>query len=325
LSSIKLNHGFSDLTHPARAKLKQWLEEEALVCVDGRALLERLIAKMRAEKIIIPAVSVVERMAASAFHGDDRRVPSEILAQLNLTQREKLNAVIDEKTNAQQSRLSWLREPPLRVSPRGLFELLNKIDYIRALGFSTLMLPDSLQPRLAQMAREGVRYTAQALPQMSVARRMATLVATVRELEATLTDAALSMFGSLVGRANLRARKRLEETLLASADQGWERLVRIADVLAAMATAIRKGADVAQAVAKVASLDLIEADAQLIRRTTRSRRPDVTGELVREYRVFKQVGSRFLRSFTFEGVSVPFAPKVTVCGMAEKCHFLISK
>jgi TnpA family transposase len=301
LSSIKLNHGFSDLTHPARAKLKQWLEEEALACVDGRVLLERVIAKMRAEKIIIPGVSVIERMTASALHSADKRVASDILALLNLTQREKLKAVIDEKTHAQQSRLSWLREPPLRVSPRGLFELLDKIDYIRALGLNTLILPDSLRPRLTQMAREGVRYTAQALQQMSVARRMATLVATMRELEATLTDAALSMFGSLVGRANLRARKRLEETLLASVEQGRERLVRIADVLAAMTTAIRKGVDVAEAVAKVASLDLIEADAQLIRRTTRPGRPDVTGELVPEYRVFKQVGSRFLRSFTFEG------------------------
>ena len=169
LSSIKLNHGFSDLTHPARAKLKQWLEEEALACVDGRVLLERLIAKMRAEKIIIPGVSVIERLTASALHSADKRVASDILALLNLTQREKLNAVIDEKTHAQQSRLSWLREPPLRVSPRGLFELLDKIDYIRALGLNTLILPDSLKPRLTQMAREGVRYTAQALQQMSVA------------------------------------------------------------------------------------------------------------------------------------------------------------
>jgi hypothetical protein len=49
---------------------------------------------------------------------------------------------------------------------------------------------------------------AQALQQMTRARRLTTLVATLRELEATLTDAAISMFAALVGRANLNARKR---------------------------------------------------------------------------------------------------------------------
>jgi TnpA family transposase len=301
LASIKRNHGFVDLTHPVRAELKQWLENEALTCTDGRLLLERLIARMREQKIIIPGVSVIERMTASAMHAADSKVASEILAQLNAEQKAKLNAVLDDKTHAQQSRLSWLREPPIRVGARGLFELLDKIDYIRRLEIGELELPDYFKLRLAQLAREGVRYTAQALQQMTLPRRMATLVATIGELEASLTDAALAMFGSLVGRAHLRARKRLEETLLASADQGRERLVRIADVLGAMAKAIRKGDDVEAAVTAVASLDLIEADALLIKRTTKPGRPDVTGELAPEHKIFKQVGSRFLRSFTFEG------------------------
>ena len=55
----------------------------------------------------------------------------------------------------------------------------------------------------------------------------------LRELEATLTDAALSMFGAIVERANLRARKRLKETIAASADQGRERLILIAHALEA--------------------------------------------------------------------------------------------
>ena len=55
-------------------------------------------------------------------------------------------------------------------------------------------------------------------------------------------------FRSLVGRASLRAKKRLEETIAASADQGRERLVRIAEVLDAMVKAARQGGDIAGAV-----------------------------------------------------------------------------
>lgn len=301
LAAIKRDHGFLDLTQPLRGQLGIWLDGEAATAVDGRTLLERLAGKMRADQIIIPGVSVIERLTASALHRAEKTMAALIHDQLEPATVQKLEAVLAEKVHDQQSRLSWLRAPANRVSARSLLELLDKIDLIRSLGLNAIAVPDEVRGRVNQLAREGVRLTAQALQQMTPPRRMATLVATIRELEATITDAALAMFGSLVGRANLRARKRLEETILASADQGRERLVRIAAVLEAMTKSVRSGHDIEQAVIAVASIELIEADAAVIRRTTKPGRPDVVSELGPEYRVFKQVGSRFLATFSFEG------------------------
>src|SRR3546814_14522642 len=81
---------------------------------------------------------------------------------------------------------------------------------------------------MSQRGREGSCYADQAFQQMNAPRRHAIMIATLSELAITLTDAALSMFQSLVGRANLRARKRLEETIAASAEHGRVRLLRIA-------------------------------------------------------------------------------------------------
>lgn len=175
--------------------------------------------------------------------------------------------LLSDKENARKSRFSWLREPSTRVGGPSLAETLDKLDLVRAIGVSDFDLPEAYRPRLAQMAREGTRYTAQAFQQMGAARRHAALVATVRELEATLTDAAISMFRSLVARANLRARKRLEATIAASAEGGRERLVRIAAVLETLAKTARIGGDIAAAVTAVATLDAIEADAALVPRT----------------------------------------------------------
>ena len=55
------------------------------------------------------------------------------------------------------------------------------------------------------------------------------------------------------------------------------------------------------AVTAVTPIETIEADAALIRRTTRQGRPDVLGELAPEYKVFKPVGHRLLGRFSFEG------------------------
>ena len=84
--------------------------------------------------------------------------------------------------------MSWLREPASRVGGRSLLEILDKIDLLRVTRYAAIVVPDDYLPRLALMAREGARLTAQALQQMGPARRLTTLVATLRELEASLTE-----------------------------------------------------------------------------------------------------------------------------------------
>lgn len=301
LAAIKRRHGYRDLTRPVRAAIAADLFRDAIGLIDGRVLVDRLISKLRAERIVIPGVTVIERMAAEAMHAADLKVIDDIADRLSNKQRSGLDALLSDKENARKSRLSWLREPSARVGSRSLSEILDKLDLVRASNVGTLEHSGDYHPRLALMAREGVRYTAQAFQQMGAARRYAALVATLRELEAVLTDAAITMIRSLVARANLNARKRLEATIAASADGGRARLLRIADVLETMTKAARKGTDIAAAVTAVAALDIIDADAALIRRTIKPGRVDVLGELGPEYRVFKQAGARFVASFVFEG------------------------
>ncbi|MER8911901.1 hypothetical protein NKH99_30455 [Mesorhizobium sp. M0854] len=191
--------------------------------------------------------------------------------------------------------------PAPRVGSAWLVDILDKIELVRGTGANAVVTDGRYESRLAQFAREGTRYTAQAFQQTGPAPRRVILVATLREIEATLTDAAIGMFGSLIGRAHLRARKRIEQTIAASADQGRDRLIRVAGVLEAVSKAARAGGDIAAAVAAVASPDTIDADAVLIRRTTRPGRGNAISEIAPEHRAFKRSGPRFLRAFSFEG------------------------
>ena len=222
-------------------------------------------------------------------------------ARLDAGTRDRLDALLSEKTHVRQSRFSWLREPAPRVGSRSLLALLDKIDLVRATGAVSIEVEETYGPRMAQLAREGVRYTAQAFQQMRPARRRVILLATLREMEVTLTDAALSMFASLVGRAYLRARKRLDQRIAASVEEGRERLLRIAGVLEAVTRTAREGGDIAAAVAAIAPFETIDADAALLRRTTRPGRGNAVAEIAPEYAAFKRAGPRFIASFAFEG------------------------
>jgi hypothetical protein len=268
LAAIKTRFGFSDLSRPHRVALRTWLTSEAATIIDGRALLGRLLDEMRARRIVIPGVSVVERMAAEAINQAETDLVTAIDGGLGAEMRQRLDALIDDKVHDRQSRLSWLREPEPRVASASLLEIVEKITVIRGTGISACSPDARHEPRLAQFAREGVRYGAGF--QMRPARRRVVLLATLRELEATLTDAAIDMFIALVGRAHLRARKRLEQRVAVSGREGRERMLRIARVLEAVSHAARAGGDVAAAVGVVASLDIIDADAAIIRRTASS-------------------------------------------------------
>src|SRR3546814_2046265 len=67
LAAIKARFGFTDLSRPARGIMMTWLEIEAMTIVDGRILLDRLLDELRTRRIVIPGISVVERMAAEAM------------------------------------------------------------------------------------------------------------------------------------------------------------------------------------------------------------------------------------------------------------------
>lgn len=301
LAGIKARFGFRDLGRPLRAEIMAWLIKEALGIIDGRILLDRLLDEMRRRLIVIPGVSVVERMAAEAMHRAETNLIAEIDGRLDANARRRLDELVDDKVHDRQSRFSWLREPQPRVAPASLTEIVEKIGLIRLSSGLPPALDPEHEPRMAQFAREGVRYTAQAFQQMRPARRHVILLATLGELEATLTDAAIGMFGSLVGRAHLRARKRLEQRVAISGSEGRERMVRVAKVLEAITRAARHGEDVSAAVRGIASLDTIEADAAIIRRTAMPHRDDVLDEIAAEYRAFKRSGPAFLRAFDFQG------------------------
>jgi sugar-specific transcriptional regulator TrmB len=136
LAAIKTRFGFSDLSRPHRVALRTWLTSEAATIIDGRALLGRLLDEMRARRIVIPGVSVVERMAAEAINQAETDLVTAIDGGLGAEMRQRLDALIDDKVHDRQSRLSWLREPEPRVASASLLEIVEKITVIRGTGIS---------------------------------------------------------------------------------------------------------------------------------------------------------------------------------------------
>src|SRR5208283_3219971 len=171
LAALRSRFGFSDLTDATKAELKQWLAPIALKTTDGHAVLVALIEELRRRQIIIPGVSVVERLAAQAMHTAEKTATRLICDHVTEEQRTRMNALLSAKTHRQQSELSWLREGNAKISGRGFLETMDKLDKVREVGVGSLELTPEIAARQQQMVREGLRFTAQAFQQMSAPQR----------------------------------------------------------------------------------------------------------------------------------------------------------
>src|SRR3546814_574752 len=94
LTTIKERHGFRDLSQPLRVELAAWAQNEAVGLTDGRVLLDRLIEWMRAGRIIIPGISVVERLAAAAIPSADLAAIAEVCGLLSPPQCDQMDVLL---------------------------------------------------------------------------------------------------------------------------------------------------------------------------------------------------------------------------------------
>src|SRR3546814_20013410 len=116
--------------------MRTWLERQAMAILDGRSLLDRLLDELRTRRIVIPGISVVERMAAEAMLRVETDLVAAIHDKRDADMRQRLDTLVDEKVHDRQRRLSRLREPQPRVASASLAEIRENVDLIRRTGIS---------------------------------------------------------------------------------------------------------------------------------------------------------------------------------------------
>ncbi len=165
---------------------------------------------------------------------------------------------------------------PARASGPQLVKALHRVAEIIGSGLSQMELEATVTPRrLAELAPYGMGADVAQLKRHGAARRMATLVATVAQLEATATDDALELLDllmttELIGKARTEADKQtikrhpklakssavlavVAQALLDAREWGDEQEVRVSEVWEAIEMRIPR-AEVRAAVATVTGM-----------------------------------------------------------------------
>ncbi len=177
-----------------------WLLPLARKTDAGTLLVSSLIEEMRSRKIIVPALSTLERLGWETRRRAQQQVYRQLTTGLTEGQRTQLKALLTVPAASRQTILVWLRQPPGAASPSNFQKVIERLQWIRALEHNQEVVANIHQNRLQQLAREGAHTTAQRLVRFDDERRDATLVAFLLLTAEELVDTALDMHDKLIGQ-----------------------------------------------------------------------------------------------------------------------------
>jgi Domain of unknown function (DUF4158)/Tn3 transposase DDE domain len=201
--------GFAD----AEAELAGWVAARAWTSGDGpKAIFLDAMTWLRERKVLLPGVTTLVRLVARVRDDTTHRLWRVLEGLLTPAQRCMLDRLLDVPLGLRVSDLErWRKGPPPRGSGPAIIAALDQVAEIQGLGLAGLGAESAVPPRrLGELARYGMTADAWLIRRHPDDRRLATLLATARHLEAKSVDDALElldllMSAELLGRAQREA------------------------------------------------------------------------------------------------------------------------
>jgi TnpA family transposase len=226
VAEIQLYFGYRTITEfPVGFRLCRWLY---VLCWTGTdrpgVLFDRATAWLLTHKILLPGITVLERVIARLRQRVEKRLWTLLTKNLNFIQRDNLDQLLTISGGGRRSVLDKLRSGPTIISAPALVKAIKRLEDIRALDITIPVAAKVPPSRLAALARFANTSKVSAIARLPKARRLATLVAFVYTLEASAMDDVLQVLEILLrdlfnraSRADQKARLRSLKDLDAAA------------------------------------------------------------------------------------------------------------
>jgi TnpA family transposase len=174
LAEIQKAFGYESMSMSHYKRLSKWLIKLAFSTDKGIALVEALVEEMRQSKIIIPAISTVERLAWETRRRAQNQFYVSLTKHLTTIQKKELDGLLVLNLEKNRTPLVWLRQPPGVANPKNFLKILEKFEFIRDLNLDSSCLTKVHHNRLVQLTRIGVKTTPAHIARLDDLRRYAT-------------------------------------------------------------------------------------------------------------------------------------------------------
>lgn len=213
LKEIRSEYDFVTFTLSEYRMTFKHLHQLALENGDAIHLLHECIDFLRKNKIILPAITTLERMVWEARAMAEKKLFNTVSKSLTNEQKEKLEEIITSQHPSKSNKtiLGWLKEPPGHPSPETFLRVVERLEYIRGMELETVQISHLHRNRLLQLSRLGSRYEPYAFREFQENKRYSILAVYLLQLTQELTDKAFEIHDRQILSLLSKGRKAQEE------------------------------------------------------------------------------------------------------------------
>lgn len=210
LQALRALYGYKMFTGRGSRDLKAWLEDAAEASRSNDDLARRFVEQCRATRTILPGVTIVERLCADALVAAERRIESRISGRLSDVMAARLDALLTEDAGGSVTRFVWLRQFEVGQNSADMNRLLDRLEFLQGLKLAETVLADVPPHRIARLRRQGERYFASDLRDISGDRRLAILAVCALEWCSAIADVVVETHDRIVGKTWREAKSRCD-------------------------------------------------------------------------------------------------------------------
>lgn len=212
LKIIQQHYGF----HPfnkSKHDIVLWLAKTALLTRNNAELADLFVKECRTRKMILPGITVIERLCADARVTAEREITKRIVSRLDGPMKQNLHSILSDTVDGRITLHGWLKRFEAGHNSADVNRLLDKLEYLQNLNIPDSILDCIPAHRIIWLRHQGEAYYADGLRDVNETRRLAILAVCVIEWKAMLTDAVLETHDRIVGKLYNSCKRMRDEQL----------------------------------------------------------------------------------------------------------------
>jgi hypothetical protein len=100
----------------------------------GVTIATEVIGALRGAKILLPAISTIERAGIAGRARARKQATQALLSGLNSANLTKLDALFNANDDTENASLAWLKAIPAAAKPDHIREILDRLQFVRQVG-----------------------------------------------------------------------------------------------------------------------------------------------------------------------------------------------
>ena len=314
LAALREVYGFKMFTGRGSRDLKAWLEDAAETARSNEDLARSFVEHSRATRTILPGVTVIERLCADALVAAERRIDDRIGGRLDGATRDRLDALLTEDADGNVSRFVWLRQFEVGQNSADMNRLLDQLEFLQGLALDRAVLTDVPPHRVARLRRQGERYFAGDLRDISGDRRLAILAVCALEWRSALADSVVETHDRIVGKTWREAKSRCDARTDDAKAALKDTLQAFSILGSALLEAHEDQASLEEAVRSAGGWSSLKGLVATAAQLTDTLAADPLAHVVHGYHRFRRYAPRMLRILDIQAASVG-APLLDAAGI----------